>query len=202
MENTPETRYTLIDRLVDPRDSVAWAEFAGIYQPLIFRICQKKGLQYADAVDATQEVLSRVSRAIERFQPQANKASFRPWLYQITRNVVTDYFRRRDKNGGDLDPQELLAVVETMPNTRDTDEFRIEYQKQIFLVIAREVSKQVKPQTWQAFWKTEVQRRPIAEVASELELNAGAVYVARSRVLARLRKAAQDRISDSSEKNQ
>jgi RNA polymerase sigma-70 factor (ECF subfamily) len=202
MENTPETRYTLIDRLVDARDSVAWAEFAGIYQPLIFRICQKKGLQYADAVDATQEVLSRVSRAIERFRPQANKASFRPWLYQITRNVVTDYFRRRGKMDDDLEPQDLLALAEARPETDETTEFRIEYQKQIFLVIAREVSKQVKPQTWQAFWKTEVERRPIPEVAQELGLNAGAVYVARSRVLARLRKAAQERLDDSSETSQ
>jgi RNA polymerase sigma-70 factor (ECF subfamily) len=202
MENTPETRYTLIDRLVDARDSVAWAEFAGIYQPLIFRICQKKGLQYADAVDATQEVLSRVSRAIERFRPQANKASFRPWLYQITRNVVTDYFRRRGKMDDDLEPQDLLALAEARPETNETTEFRIEYQKQIFLVIAREVSKQVKPQTWQAFWKTEVERRPIPEVAQELGLNAGAVYVARSRVLARLRKAAQERLDDSSETSQ
>jgi RNA polymerase sigma-70 factor (ECF subfamily) len=202
MENTPETRYTLIDRLVDARDSVAWAEFAGIYQPLIFRICQKKGLQYADAVDATQEVLSRVSRAVERFRPQANKASFRPWLYQITRNVVTDYFRRRGKMDDDLEPQDLLALAEARPETNETTEFRIEYQKQIFLVIAREVSKQVKPQTWQAFWKTEVERRPIPEVAQELGLNAGAVYVARSRVLARLRKAAQERLDDSSETSQ
>jgi RNA polymerase sigma-70 factor (ECF subfamily) len=169
---------------------------------LIFRICQKKGLQYADAVDATQEVLSRVSRAIERFRPQANKASFRPWLYQITRNVVTDYFRRRGKMDDDLEPQDLLALAEARPETNETTEFRIEYQKQIFLVIAREVSKQVKPQTWQAFWKTEVERRPIPEVAQELGLNAGAVYVARSRVLARLRKAAQERLDDSSETSQ
>jgi RNA polymerase sigma-70 factor (ECF subfamily) len=202
MENTPETRYTLIDRLGDPKNRVAWSEFANIYQPLIFRICQKKGLQYADAVDATQEVLSRVSRAIERFKPQANRASFRPWLYQIARNVVTDYFRRRGKFGNDLEAQDLLELVEATPGNDETAEFRIEYQKQIFLVIAREVSKQVKPQNWKAFWKTEVERRPIPEVADELGLNAGAVYVARSRVLARLRKAAQERLNDSSEANQ
>lgn len=188
-----------IGRLADPQNSVAWSEFASTYQPLIIRICQKKGLQYADSVDATQEVLSRVSRAIERFQPQVDRTSFRPWLYRITRNVVADYFRKQGKTNQELGADDYLSMIEASPANEESAEFRIEYQKQIFLVIAREVSKQVKPQTWQAFWKTEVERRPVTEVAADLEMNAGAVCVARSRVLARLRKAAQERLNNSAE---
>jgi RNA polymerase sigma-70 factor (ECF subfamily) len=41
--------------------------------------------------------------------------------------------------------------------------------------------------TWRACWEYAVLGRPAAEVASELGVSAGAVYVAKSRVLSRLR---------------
>jgi RNA polymerase sigma-70 factor (ECF subfamily) len=45
--------------------------------------------------------------------------------------------------------------------------------------------------TWQAFWGTAVDGRPAAEVGAELKMSTGAVYVAKSRVLARLREEVQ-----------
>jgi RNA polymerase sigma-70 factor (ECF subfamily) len=43
------------------------------------------------------------------------------------------------------------------------------------------------PATWRAFWECVVNERPAAEVASELELTENAVYLAKGRVLRRLR---------------
>jgi RNA polymerase sigma-70 factor (ECF subfamily) len=43
------------------------------------------------------------------------------------------------------------------------------------------------PRTWQAFWKTTVEGRAPKDVAAELAMSAGAVRVAKSRVLQRLR---------------
>ena len=43
------------------------------------------------------------------------------------------------------------------------------------------------PRTWQAFWRTAVDNLPAREVAGELGMTVGAVYMAKSRVLARIR---------------
>jgi RNA polymerase sigma-70 factor (ECF subfamily) len=49
------------------------------------------------------------------------------------------------------------------------------------------VRGEFEPRTWQAFWKTAVDGRPVKDVADELGMSPGAVRVAKSRVLHRLR---------------
>ncbi len=45
--------------------------------------------------------------------------------------------------------------------------------------------------TWQAFWQTAVERRAPRAVADELGVSVGAVYIARSRILARIKEQIQ-----------
>ena len=194
---TPETRLTLINKLRNPQDVQAWEDFHDIYQPLIFRICLSKGLQHADATDVTQEVLLRVTRAIESYRHQQAGATFRGWLHRITRNLVIDHFR---KQGADpmvvASENRLDEVLASEPNADETQAFQIEFQRQMFVVASNEVCTQVKPQTWQAFWKTEVEHLPVEAVADLLGMTKGAIYVARSRVIARIRKAVEQRMQE------
>lgn len=197
MAEPTKTRYSLIGRLHDPQNLDAWNEFASIYQPLIFRICRQKGLQYADATDVTQEVMAKVSEAIGKFDSQRSGATFRGWLYRVTRNVVIDFFRRRENRNLAGAKTGLLELVQQEPDLAASREFRLEFQRQIFAVVANEVRDEVKPKTWQAFWRTEVENESVSTVAESLEMNAGGIYVARSRVLAKLRKAAEQRMNES-----
>ena len=41
--------------------------------------------------------------------------------------------------------------------------------------------------TWQAFWRTAVDGQPARDVAEALQMSVGAVYVAKSRVVARIK---------------
>ena len=50
----------------------------------------------------------------------------------------------------------------------------------------------VEPATWQAFWQTAVEGRPAKDVAAELGLNVASVYVAKGRVLARLKEVIRE----------
>lgn len=197
MPDSAKTKYSLIGRLHDPQNLDAWNEFASIYQPLIFRICRQKGLQYADATDVTQEVMSKVAQAIDTFDSTQPGATFRGWLYRVTRNLVIDFFRKRENRGVVGAKTGVLDLVEQEPDKNDSREFRLEFQRQVFSVVANAVRKEVQPNTWQAFWRTEVHDEPVDAVAASLGMSPGGVYVARSRVIARLRKAVEQRMNES-----
>ena len=187
---TPATRQTLIVKLRDPADAGAWREFVAIYQPLVYRLARRKGLQDADAHDLCQEVFRAVARSIERYDPDPACGSFRGWLARIARNLLINFVTRRrfqPRGSGATSVQELLEAQPAVDPSA-TALFEAEYRIQVFRWAAEEVRGQLAPTTWQAFWQTAVEGRPPDEVAVELCLSVGAVYVARSRVLARLRR--------------
>jgi RNA polymerase sigma-70 factor (ECF subfamily) len=185
----PTTRRSLVLRLRDPRDQAAWAEFVEIYEPLVYRLARHKGLQDADAQDLCQEVFRAVAAAIQRWDPDPAKGKFRAWLFRIARNLLVNFLvsqRRQTRGSGNTSVQELLEA-HPASDTQAEAEFRAEFQRRAFRWAAEQVKNEFSDSTWQAFWRTGVENRPVATVAEELGLSPGAVYIARSRVLARLR---------------
>lgn len=189
MADTPETRASLLVRIRDPRDERAWAEFAAIYAPLVRRLARARGLQEADAADLAQDVLRAVAGAIERYDPDPTLGSFRAWLFTIARNLILNLLaaqRRHPRGTGDTDINRLLEQ-QPAPDADDTALFEAEYRRQLFRWAADTVRDEFRPTTWQAFWRTGVEDEPVKTVAADLGLSVGALYVARSRVMARLR---------------
>jgi hypothetical protein len=54
MGEVPDARPSLLVRLCDPKDDLAWTEFTAIYSPLIYRLACRKGFQEAGAEDLVQ----------------------------------------------------------------------------------------------------------------------------------------------------
>lgn len=186
----PDTRYSLILRLTDRHDALAWDQFVSIYEPLVFRLARSKGFQDADAREISQEVLIAVSRAVERWQPDAELGRFRDWLFRIARNLMINFMTRRHHQSianGDSRIDELLDQHADSKNS-ESAMFDLEYRREIFRWAAEQVRQQVKEATWQAFWLTSSEQNAASEVAEQLNLSVGAVHIARSRVRVRLRK--------------
>lgn len=189
MMTAPETRHSLILRLRDGRNQQAWAEFLEIYQPLILRLVRCRGLQDADAREVTQDVLLAVVAAIPNWDVDPAKGSFRGWLSTITRNLVVNFLVRQSRHprgSGDSDFARWLSEVPAA-DCNESKFFDIEQRRQFFQWAAARVRSEVSDNTWQAFQRTSIDRRDIAEVARDLGTTAGAIYVARSRVMKRLR---------------
>jgi RNA polymerase sigma factor (sigma-70 family) len=194
----PTTRRSLVLRLRNPGDEAAWAEFVDLYEPLVYRLARNKGLQDADAQDLCQEVFRAVASAIERWDPDPAKGKFRAWLFRITRNLLVNFLarqRRQPRGSGSTSVQELLKAQPSNDDQAEA-EFRAEFQRRAFRWAAERVKNEFTDSTWQAFWRTGVENQPIAVVAKALGLSTGAVYIARSRVLARLRQEVEQLTDD------
>ena len=189
MDDTPATRPSLLVRLRDFQDQQSWEEFYTIYQPLVFRMARNQGFQDADAAELTQEVFVAVASAIERWDPDPQRGSFRGWLFRIARNLMINWlaYRRKHPTGaGNSNIRQLLAE-QPDPHQEDSAVFDREYRRQAFAWAAEQIQHEFHDSTWQAFWLTSVNNQPVPEAAKKLNISAGAVYIARSRVMARLR---------------
>lgn len=186
----PETRESLILRLADHTDNVAWSEFLDIYEPMLGQLASRWGLQKADADEVVQETLLAVANAIPQYQSRPHRHAFRGWLAAITRNKLADLLsrRRRQVNGsGDTDVHRWLD--QHAEPTSQLSVWDWNQKQQIFQWAAKRVRGEVKAHTWQAFHRTSVLGESVAVVAAELDIRQGMVHVARSRVMLRLRDA-------------
>ncbi len=189
----PETRPSLILRLRDSRDAEAWQEFVTIYEPLVYRLARGKGLQDADAQELVQDVMVAVSRAVENWVPDAERGKFRYWLFRIARNLIINFLTRkkfRPLGTGDSRIAEWLDQ-QCDPACEESVVFDLEFRREVFRWAAAQVQEAVREATWKAFWRSTVDDRPVEAVAAELEMTVGSVYIARSRVMARLRETVQ-----------
>ncbi|MDB5391281.1 MAG: polymerase sigma factor, sigma-70 family [Planctomycetaceae bacterium] len=194
MEPFPDTRRSLLVRLREPTDDAAWAEFIGIYDPLVYRLARRRGFQDADARDLCQEVLRTVARAIDQWDPNPEFGTFRGWLFRIARNLMLNYLtaqKRHPKGTGDTDFQKLLEA-KPISDPDDSALFDLEYKKIVFQRAADSIRHEFTDSTWQAFWLTGIDNLEVKQVSEQLQISPGAVYIARSRVLARLKERVKE----------
>jgi RNA polymerase sigma-70 factor (ECF subfamily) len=190
MAEPPLTRVTLLARIRDGRDTDAWHEFVQLYGPVVYRFARNRGLQDADAADLMQDVLRSVARNAHRMEYDPKRGTFRGWLYTVTRNKIYNFLsaqRHRPRGSGDTDAHERLDSTPAREEDGPDAEWEKEYQRGLTARAMDKVKGEFQPATWQAFWETAVEGKPAAEVGGGLKMTAGAVYVAKSRVLARLR---------------
>ncbi|TWU39014.1 RNA polymerase sigma factor CnrH [Novipirellula aureliae] len=189
MTGSPPTRSTLLLRLRDRGNGDAWSEFVRDYGPMIYRFARSRGLQDADASDLVQDVMRSVGMAIDRLDYQKEKGGFRAWLFTITRNKLSTYFAKRKRLGpigNETDQHEMLGQASDGRSDLDA-QWELEHQRQLAAVAMETLKPTIEPNTWAAFELTAIEGRSAEEVGAKIGLSKGAVYVARSRVTAKLR---------------
>ena len=188
MPPIPDTRVSLVLRLPGGHDTDAWREFAATYEPFVYRFARRQGLQDADALELVQAVFLGVSQSIRHWQPDPSRAKFRTWLFRIAKNQCINLLQAKchalilDSSG--LDRAEF-------DDARAEHLHELDYQREVFRWAAAKVKTEVQPRTWTAFWETSVAGRTVDDVARQLGVRRSVVYVARSRVIARLRSEVQ-----------
>lgn len=187
MPDFPETNPSLIARVKDLGDGASWEEFLGIYQPVVFRMARKWGLQDADAQDVMQQVFLSISRSIQHWKADPSQPPFRAWLTTIVRNAVTKSLTRRPRDAASGSTS-IAELLDNQPDPVATEsEILAEARREVVLWAASQIQSEFSQETWSIFQKTAIQGIPIAEVAQSTGRSAGSIYVSRYRVIARLK---------------
>jgi RNA polymerase sigma-70 factor (ECF subfamily) len=177
------TSASLIERLRRPEDQAAWARFVELYTPLLCSWARRWGLRGEDMADLVQDVLTLLVQKLPDFSLDPAQR-FRGWLWTVALNKCRDFQRKRAA----APARRSAALLDDLPGPDGTASVEeAEYRSYLVARALRLMQADFQPSTWKACWEHVVCGRPAAEVAAELNLSVGAVYVARSRVLARLR---------------
>lgn len=182
------TSRSLLARLRDD-DAEAWRRLVSLYAPMVHFWCRKQQVPDQDMPDVVQDVFKSVSANISRFRKQRTEDTFRGWLRTITRSRVADYYRHqqhRPKAAGGTEAQLRISQTPTQPIDDESIEEQIEGE--LFLRAMDIIRRDFQEHTFQAFWRTVVDGISPREVAKELSMTSGAVRVAKSRILNRLRR--------------
>lgn len=179
MDTTPAS---LFDRLRQPGDDSAWLRFAEICTPLLHRWARHLGLQTSDANDLVQEVMLLLVAKMPEFHYDPSR-SFRNWLCSVATNKWREMNRRRCEVT--LDKPD--AALDRLESPESSAFWEAEFRQHLATVALATMQQHFEPNTWRACWETVVNGRPAADVGRELGMTEGAVYVAKWRVIRRLR---------------
>jgi RNA polymerase sigma factor (sigma-70 family) len=179
------TQPSLLVRIRDPRNAAAWRQFVEIYAPLVYGFLRKHGLQDADAADVTQDVLRTVSQSIGQWNYDQQRGTFRGWLFSVVHSRLTDYHRRRRRQDAAVDA--AASVLHPNSDGQSSTEWDRDYERQLFQAAAQAVRGDFSDSSWQAFWLAAVEGRSAHDIAAKLHITEAAVYLAKARVMARIR---------------
>ena len=188
----PVTSATLLERLRDPRDTDAWARLVDLYAPLIRRWAENLNVRGSDADDLVQEVMAVVVRRFPEFVHPEKPGAFRGWLRAIAVNCARDFWRSKrftPTAPGGTDFGSYLARLED-----PADDFARAWEREHDLHVTRRLLDRIKQdfeqRTWDMFVRFVLDGVAADAVAAEFRTTPNAVYIAKSRVLARLREEA------------
>lgn len=190
----PPTSATLLERLRDRADTEAWQRLVDLYSPLLSAWLRRHALQDADVEDLVQEVLLTVAREAPQFEHSGRPGAFRHWLRNILANRLREFWRGRRLRPAATGESDFLALLDQLqdPDSGISHLWDQEHDQHIVRRLLAMIEPQFAPSTWQAFRRVVLDGARPDAVAAELGLTVNAVFIAKSRVLQRLRQEARE----------
>lgn len=177
-------------------DPSAWERIVRLYAPLVASWCRRWGVAEQDMGDLLQDVFSAVASHLDRFRKEQPSDTFRGWMSTIARNKVRDHFRRRAGEPAAAGGTEAALQMQQIPDPNAIEDVSAISDDPLFDELLFKALESIRcefhERTWQAFWRVAVDGRTALDVGADLDMKPGAVRVAKSRVLLRLRRELGD----------
>lgn len=182
MAQWPNTRMTLLERLQDHEDQVAWQEFVDLYGPLVYGFARKRLPQDLDAADVMQDVL--LAFANGGYDPQ--KGRFHKWLLTVILNKVRDAWSQRQRSPPPVGGTDFQLELQEVPDEVH-DDWEQQHRERLWGRALELVRDEIQPAHWQVFRMSAVEGKTGKEVAEALGLRVSNVWSIKSRILSRIK---------------
>ncbi|MCZ6834622.1 MAG: sigma-70 family RNA polymerase sigma factor [Planctomycetota bacterium] len=182
--DAPSTHATLLARLREGDDPVAWRDFCDQYGELISGFARRWNFQPADRDDVVQEVLSRLSQSMPSFVYDSSRGTFRGYLKTIASNIIRDKLRQKQARGS-VQPMDTRAEALESDDSIDVaweQEWRHYHMRRAMMCLESEFNESDRL----AFERYAIEGQDVKQVAQELGMSLDQVYQAKSRIVKRL----------------
>jgi RNA polymerase sigma factor (sigma-70 family) len=189
-----KTNLSFLARLGSWQDE-AWSKFLTDYRPVMVHWAERYTHSPADAEEVADRVLLNLVRRMPSFEHDGRERGFRNYLSVAIRNAARNFVDERVKipgalGAGDSAVTALINEAADSASVVQLDEKLGEGKIKVQIEKVFDAVKAVlrSPTTWRAFELHVLEGRTARDVAAELSIPIGDVYVHASRVRARLRK--------------
>lgn len=193
--NSPETRHSLILKLTGERNELAWREFVASYEPFLKRLCERQGVPPRHTPDVTQQILATVARSVNQWRDDGHPESFRRWIHRVARNVVIRFMTQERRQAAGQGGSDLVSILQEIPDKPDRA-LETRYEQELIVWAAERIRGEFRETSWKAFWATLIEGRAVDDVAGELAVSPGSIYMSRSRIMARIRMLVAEVLDD------
>lgn len=187
-----DTSPSLMQRLRNnPKDNASWKRLVDLYTPFLRGWMHRHGVKPQNAEDVLQDVFAVLLRELPKFEYDRKRGTFRGWLRMVLTNRLRELWRDRQPQaaGGD-DVGDVLNQLQD-PNSNLSQLWAVEHDQFVARRLLELIEGDFEPLTWRAFQRQVMDGKKAPEVAVELGISVGAAYVAKSRVMHRLKEEMQ-----------
>lgn len=191
------TNTELLNGLRRSDNRMVWQQFVERYQPVIERYAVRFGLSQADAQDAAQQALIEFSASYQAGKYDREQGRLRSWLFGIARNQMRNLRRKRGRGERQvIDETNATGFFDRLPDDDELEKaWDEEWRQSVVRQCLEEVRREVDAKTIEAFELFAWKGFSAQEVAARLEMTPNAVFIAKHRVLRRIRELA-DQMED------
>lgn len=186
------TSATLLARLRDGRDGLAWDEFFQRYWLLIYTYASRRGCSSHTAEEIVQDVMLKLFERKDVFRYDPGRGRFRDWLATVVRNKVAELRRRptaRDRARGGNGSDNLGSGNLPEPaggGCAPDDVWESAFEQSLLWALLEVVRQEMDPRSYLAFEMTVLNELPANKVAAHLGISRSTVFRTRRKVLSRL----------------
>ncbi len=183
-----DTSVSLLERIRLSGGDGSWTRLVDVYGPMIRRWLGQAGIASADVDDIAQEVLVVVLAKLPQFDRQRT-GSFRNWLRKVTLNCLRDYRKaahRRRMATEEVQYEQILIDLADA-DSQLSRLWNAEHDRHLLRHLLDQVRGSFSATTLDAFQRLVLEERSPDDVAAELGMTVNAVFIAKSRVLTKLR---------------